>query len=44
MTGVQGVGVSGSQRHETGSFIDAVAVVWSTGYQFLGASYSVAVI
>lgn len=45
MTGVQGVGPSGSENGiKLGAFIDVVPVVWSTGWNFLGASYSVAVI
>jgi hypothetical protein len=45
MTGNQGgTGTNGGRGIGLGSFIGIVPVVWSTGYNFLGASYSVAVI
>jgi hypothetical protein len=47
MTGNQGGTLPGSQTAHgigLGAFIGIVPVVWSTGWNFLGASYSVAVI
>lgn len=45
MTGNFGnTGANGGRGTGLGSFIDIVPVVWSTGWNFLGASYSVAVI
>jgi hypothetical protein len=45
MTGNQGAtGPNGGRGIALGSFIDIVPVVWSTGLQFAGANYSVAVI
>jgi Putative MetA-pathway of phenol degradation len=45
MTGNQGAtGANGGRGTGLGSFIGIVPIVWSTGYNFLGASYSVAVI
>jgi hypothetical protein len=46
MTGIQGVtgGCASCGGLKLGAFIDVVPVVWSTGWNFLGASYSVAVI
>ena len=45
MTGNQGAVAGGTTRGlALGSFIGVVPVVWATGWNFLGASYSVAVI
>jgi hypothetical protein len=39
-----GTGSGGPQGTQLGAFVDIVPVVWSTGWNVLGASYSVAVI
>jgi hypothetical protein len=45
MTGNQGAAVGGGTKGlGLGSFIGVVPVVWATGWNFLGASYNVAVI